>query len=235
MKVAIIPARGGSKRIPRKNIRLFCGKPMLAWTLEVAHSSGCFDQILVSTDDDEIAELARNHGAWAPFKRPAHLSNDHATTGQVVHHAYEWLKGQGFQPERYCTLYATAPFLQATDITACEALLDQPETDIAFAATSFPFPIQRALRILGNGSVEMFEPQHAQTRSQDLEKAYHDAGMMYWCSSRAMEESIPTFSQHARVYLLPRERVQDIDDEEDWQNAEAMFHALRVKKINPST
>lgn len=226
MKVAIIPARGGSKRIPRKNIKTFCGKPMIAWSIEAARSSGCFDEIIVSTDDDEIAEVARGLGASVPFVRPDDLSNDNAGTMVVVQHALEWLRKEGRHVKYVCCLYATAPFVTGALLRAGLAYLESGDCDYAFAVTSFPFPIQRAIRIDSHGRVEMFCPDHATTRSQDLEPAYHDAGQFYWGRAEAWWEARKIFGAGTRPILLPRHWVQDIDTEEDWARAEWLFRAL---------
>lgn len=227
MRLAIIPARGGSKRIPRKNIRLFCGKPMIAWTIEAAISSECFDLIVVSTDDAEVAEVSRRLGAEVPFMRPAALSDDHATTMAVVAHAVEWQSGTGDEPTEVCCLYATAPMLQAGDIRRGLDLLQTHDCSYVFSVTSYPFPIQRAVRLTSEGRVEMFDPRQFLVRSQDLEDAYHDAGQFYWGRAEAWIEQRPIFSSDAIPVILPRFRVQDIDTEEDWDRAEWQFQAMK--------
>lgn len=228
MRLAVIPARGGSKRIPRKNIKPFCGKPMIAWSIEAALQSGCFDQVMVSTDDIEIAGVARQYGALVPFVRPADLSDDHAGTTVVVAHAIDWFKQAGPQPTQVCCLYATAPFVTVTDIRRGLDCLDESGGDFAFSVTSFPFPIQRAIRINTRGRVEMFQPEHFNTRSQDLEEAYHDAGQFYWGQTDAWLQQRPIFGQASVPVLLPRHRVQDIDTSEDWERAEWMFKAMQA-------
>ena len=226
MKVAIIPARGGSKRIPRKNIKEFCGKPIIGWPIEAALNSKCFDRIIVSTDDAEIAEVARVYGAETPFVRPAELSNDHAGTIPVVAHAIQWLQANENPVGKACCIYATAPFVLATDLRLGLEILESSGADYAFSVTSFPFPIQRAVRITTENRVQMFQPQHFNTRSQDLEEAWHDAGQFYWGASSAWLSNKPVFSEDAAPVVLPRFRVQDIDTLEDWQRAENMFHLL---------
>lgn len=225
MNVAIIPARGGSKRIPRKNIRDFCGKPMIAWSIEAARESGCFERIVVSTDDAEIAEVARAHGAEVPFVRPAELSDDHAGTIPVIAHAIEQLTPT---PRLVCCIYATAPFVTADDIRRGRDLMQTPGVDYAFTVTSFPAPIQRALRIDEQGRAVMFQPENFDKRSQDLEPAYHDAGQLYWGRVEAWRAGRPVFGPNSLPILLPRTRVQDIDSTEDWERAELMFHAMRA-------
>lgn len=229
MNIALIPARGGSKRIPRKNIRPFRGRPMIAWSIEAARAAGCFDRILVSTDDEEIAAVARSHGAEVPFLRPAHLADDQATTKAVVLHAIHWCDQQGLAPQAVCCLYATAPFVQPTDLLAAGQLLGQaPTGSFVFTATSFAFPIQRAIHIDTAGCSAMFHPEHFNTRSQDLEEAFHDAGQFYWASPEAWATSRNLFDD-GRPLILPRWRVQDIDTEEDWTRAELLHQLLEAQ------
>lgn len=227
MRLAVIPARGGSKRIPRKNIKYFCGKPMIAWSIEAALSSGCFDEVVVSTDDQEIAEVAKTYGATVPFIRPAHLSDDHAGTIPVVRHATEWFQQSVRSPGQVCCIYATAPFIQIEDLRRGLELLCTSDCSYAFSVTSYPFPIQRAVRITNDGRVEMFDPEHFNTRSQDLEEALHDAGQFYWGTAQAWLEERVIFTPASVPVRLPRHLVQDIDTVEDWQRAELMFRALQ--------
>ena len=229
MKLALIPARGGSKRIPRKNIRPFRGRPMIAWSIEAARAAGCFDRILVTTDDEEIAAVARSHGAEVPFMRPAHLADDHATTQAVVIHSLEWCEQEGLAPQALCCLYATAPFVQPADLVAAGQLLELvPTGSFVFTATSFSFPIQRAIQIDAAGCSVMFHPEHFNTRSQDLEEAFHDAGQFYWGRPEAWATSRNLF-EDGRPLILPRWRVQDIDTEEDWTRAELLHQLLEQK------
>lgn len=233
MNLALIPARGGSKRIPRKNIRPFRGRPMIAWSIEAALAAGCFDRILVSTDDEEIAAVACSHGAEVPFLRPAHLADDLATTQAVVLHAIQWCEQQGLAPKAVCCLYATAPFVQPADLAAGAQLLQRaPTGSFVFSATSFPFPIQRAIRIDAAGRSAMVHPEHFNTRSQDLEEMFHDAGQFYWARPSDWENSHDIFKDGLPI-ILPRWRVQDIDTEEDWICAE-MLHQLveQVSSMN---
>jgi pseudaminic acid cytidylyltransferase len=227
MKLAIIPARGGSKRIPRKNIRPFCGKPMLAWSIEASRLAGCFDHIIVSTDDAEIAEVARSCGAQTPFVRPPELSDDHTGTIPVIAHAIEWVNRNVGPVDYACCIYATAPFVQAQDLQRGFHLLNSSGADYVFSVTSYAFPIQRAIRITADQRVEMFNPEHFGTRSQDLEEAFHDAGQFYWGQAQAWLAGKPLFSQDAAPLPLPRHRVQDIDTPEDWERAEWLFKAMQ--------
>lgn len=229
MSICVIPARGGSKRIPRKNIREFGGKPMIAWSIEAAQASGCFTRVIVSTDDDDVAGVAEACGAEAPFRRPPELSNDYIGTLPVVAHAVDWLGDQGEEPEFVCCLYATAPFVQAEDLkSGLQALQHNEDVDYALSVTSYPAPIQRALRLSPQGRVAMFQPEHFHARSQDLEKAWHDAGQFYWGRAAAWRKSTPIFSGRSVPIMLPRHRVQDIDTPEDWRQANWLFAALHA-------
>ena len=229
MKLAVIPARGGSKRIPRKNIKMFCGKPMIAWSIEAALQSGCFDKVIVSTDDEEIAEVARQYGASVPFMRPAELSDDYTGTIPVIRQAIEWCNANGFDPQQVCCLYATAPFISPEDLRRGLGILEQTGCQYAFSATSYAFPIQRAIRLTGTGHVEMFNAEHFNTRSQDLEESYHDAGQFYWGLASAWLQERMIFSPDSSVVLLPRHRVQDIDTPEDWIRAEWLYKAFQAE------
>jgi pseudaminic acid cytidylyltransferase len=221
LSVAIIPARGGSKRIPRKNARPFLGVPLIVRTLQVVRASGVFDRVVVSTDDGEVAALARDAGAEVPFRRPPRLSDDHTGTRPVIQHAIRQLEAaSGTQLGLVCAIYVTAVFMTADDLVRARRLLLDDSAAFVFTATSFPAPIQRALRRLPDGSCEMFQPEHRHTRSQDLEGAYHDAGQFYWGTRDAWLSDLPTFGPHSRLFVLPRWRVQDIDTPEDWQHAE---------------
>lgn len=226
MKIAIIPARGGSKRIPRKNIKAFHGKPMIAYSIAVAKQSGLFDKIIVSTDDSEIAEVARQHGAEIPFMRPENLADDFTGTVPVIAHAIEAVQALGWQVNEVCCIYATAPFLQADDLSKGLDLLTQHQGDYSFSATSFPFPIQRAIKLTQDQQVSMFYPEFEQTRSQDLQEGYHDAGQFYWGTATAFLAQKPLFSANSYAVLLPRVRVQDIDTAEDWERAERLYQII---------
>lgn len=224
--VAIIPARGGSKRIPRKNIRDFCGQPIIAWSIQAAIDSECFERVVVSTDDDEIAAVARACGAETPFLRPAALADDHTATIPVIQHAIERLEADGTTPARVCCIYATAPFITAADLRGAGRLHARVACDFVLPVAAFASPIQRALRITANDRLEMFQPHLFTARSQDLEPAYHDAGQFYWGRTAAWLSGQPLFSPGSTAYPLPRFRVQDIDTPEDWQHAELLFRAL---------
>jgi len=223
--IAVIPARGGSKRIPRKNIKDFFGKPLIAYSIEIALQSKLFDRIIVSTDDKEIAEIAEKYGAEVPFVRPKELSDDFTGTGDVVQHAISYLKKQNLNYDYVCTIYATAPLLQKNYLIEGFEKIHGSNAKQAFAVTSMPFPIQRTFRINQNGRCEMFTPEHFISRSQDLEEAYQDAGQFYWENTQIKSSEIP-FGKDSIPIILPRHLVQDIDTLEDWERAEYMYQIL---------
>jgi len=226
--IAIIPARGGSKRIPKKNIKTFFGKPLIAYSVQTALESKLFDKVVVSTDDDEIASIARKYGAEVPFMRPKTLSDDFTNTDDVIKHTLEWLKAEGETFELACTIYATAPLLQSKYLKEGYDALRNSTAVNAFSATSMPFPIQRTFKITDEGRCEMFTPEHYMTRSQDLEEAYHDAGQFYWTRINQISEDI-MFGKDSIPIVLPRYLVQDIDTLEDWERAEIMYKVLYKK------
>ena len=226
MRIAVIPARGGSKRIPRKNIKQFCGKPMIAWSIEAALKSECFEHVIVSTDDEEIASIAKNYGADVPFVRPDNLADDHTGTNPVIEHAIEWLICKGLNPDFICLIYGTAPFIRTLDIQAGLDLIVEKKCDYVVSVTSYAFPIQRALKINDDGKVEMFFPSNFKTRSQDLEESFHDAGQFTWGKTQIWLKGKPSFLANSFAIRLPMDRVQDIDTFEDWQRAEKMMQVL---------
>ena len=229
MQLAVIPARGGSKRIPRKNIKEFHGKPMIAWSIQAALNSGCIDEVWVSTDDEEIAAIAQTYGAKVPFIRPAHLSDDFATTADVMQHAVQECQIQYQQlPDYVCCLYATAPFVQQQDLLQGFELIQSKDLDYVFSATNYSFPIQRAIKIDSDGKVNMFSPEFFNTRSQDLEEAWHEAGQFYWGTAQAWLQKHTVFSPNSNIISLPSYRVQDIDTLSDWHRAE-MIASLMLK------
>jgi len=202
---------------------------MIAWSIDAALQSGCFDQVIVSTDDQEIAEVARQYGATVPFMRPAELSDDHTGTVPVIQHAIEWVNAQGQPVEQACCLYATAPFVSAEDINRGLDILDATQSDYAFSVTSYAFPIQRAIRLNDEGRVQMFNPEYFNIRSQDLEEAFHDAGQFYWGTADAWLQGRMIFGTGSVPVPLPRHRVQDIDTPEDWVRAEWLFKAMQAE------
>ena len=231
MNVAIIPARGGSKRIPRKNIRDFAGKPIIAYSIEAAKKSGLFGRIIVSTDDGEIAEVARGCGAETPFVRPSELADDFTGTKAVVKHAIQKLTESGYETRFACCIYATAPFLQPGYLKEGFEKLSGSNKYFAFSVTSFPFPIQRAVRINPGNGIEAVFPEYANTRSQDLEEIYHDAGQFYWGRIEGFLGDAALFSSASLPVVLPRHLVQDIDTPEDWHRAELMYRAWQLRTV----
>lgn len=230
MKLAVIPARGGSRRIPRKNIKSFNGKPIIAWSIQAAQDAEVFDRIIVSTDDLEIASIAKNYGAEVPFIRPDNLSDDYTGTIPVIAHAIEWHKIRGIHPTQTCCIYATAPFLRGADIRKGAELLDQTGADYAFSVTSYAFPIQRAIKLREDGRVEMFNSENFEARSQDLTDAYHDAAQFYWGRTQSWLSQKAMFASGSVPVVLPRHRVQDIDTMDDWQHAEILMQALKISQ-----
>jgi len=230
MKICVIPARGGSKRIPKKNIRDFCGKPIAAYSIEAAIASKCFDKVVVSTDDQEIADVAIEYGAEVPFMRPSELSDDFTGTNDVIKHAIKWYEDKGSVVSYICCLYATAPFVNEVYLNEAYEKLVSSKKSYAFSVTSFPFPIQRAIRINKGDEVEAIWPENIFKRSQDLEEAYHDAGQFYWGTNKAFCNNEVIFSSSSVAVLLPRHLVQDIDTLEDWYRAELMYQSMQLQK-----
>ena len=227
MNIAVIPARGGSKRVPRKNIKHFCGKPMIAWSLEVAKTSGLFHHIIVSTDDIEIAEICRQLGAEVPFMRPAQLADDYTSTTDVINHATQWALDHGWRVDAVCCIYPTAPFLEAEDLRKGFQALSEGDWAYVFSATDYASPVYRAFIQSEAGGVEMVFPEHFTTRSQDLPYVLHDAGQFYWGRVESWLSKTRVFSGRSLPLYVPRHRVQDIDTKEDWLRAELMFRAFK--------
>ena len=227
MNIAIIPARGGSKRIPRKNIKLFHGKPMIAYSIEAARKSKCFDKIIVSTDDQEIAEVAKKYGAEVPFIRPSLLSDDHTGTNDVIVHAIEFLKHSGIVLEYIACIYATAPFLTYQIIQKGMNLLEQhKDADYSVTVAKYPFPVQRALKLQQNGRLTLNDPEYAMARSQDLDEYCHDAGQLYCGRAESFKLKPTVFLGSVLPVYLDSKSIQDIDTPEDWDRAELLFEAL---------
>ena len=229
MNVAIIPARGGSKRIPRKNVRVFAGKPMIAYSIECALRSGLFERVIVSTDDGEIARVAREFGAEVPFMRPSELADDFAGVTEVVAHSTEYLRDQGAELSAVCCIYATAPFMRAEDLREGLARLEAGDLRYVFAATTFAYPIFRSFTENDAGELEMCFPEHFTTRSQDLPEALHDAAQFCWGRPEAWLSKARVFAPGSAVVRIPRWRVQDIDTEDDWARAESMAACLGIE------
>jgi len=230
MNVAVIPARGGSKRIPKKNIRHFCGKPIIAWPIAIAKKSGLFEHILVSTDDKEIAEVASHYGAEVPFERPDLLSDDYVGTTQVVSHSARWMIANDWKVEAICCIYATSPLLDPIDLSEAYNLLKTDKWDFVFGATEYVYPFQRSFKLQEDGSLKMFFPEYYHSRSQDLDLGYHDAGQFYWSSTDVWLENRMGFTERSTIVKIPPYRVVDIDTEEDWLRAELIFETLGLDK-----
>lgn len=225
MNLAIIPARGGSKRIPRKNIKPFFGKPMIAYAINAAQSSKIFDRIIVSTDDEEIAEVAIEYGADVPFMRPPELADDHTTTVPVIAHAITECQKMGLDIQNVCCIYPGVPFIAASELHAAYELLVRSNSSYVFPVAGFPSPIQRALRRLSDGTVIPFNPEYTNTRTQDLEPSYFDVGQFYWGKVSSWVEGL-SIHLNGSALVIPEWRAIDIDTSEDWFRAEIIFKSL---------
>ena len=222
MNLCILPARGGSKRISRKNIKPFAGKPMIAHAIGLALDSGLFQHIVVSTDDDEIAEIARAHGAEVPFTRPAALADDHAPTAPVIAHAVTECESYGWKIDSVCCLYPCVPLLQLGDLKAGLDLLNESQAPYSFAIAEFSSAIQRALKRNEDGRTSPFELKNQSLRTQDLPPAYYDAGQFYWGTKNAWLTN-PHIHASGVGVIVPHWRIVDIDTPQDWQRAEQIF------------
>ncbi|HRK57022.1 MAG TPA: pseudaminic acid cytidylyltransferase [Burkholderiaceae bacterium] len=229
MKLAVIPARGGSKRIPRKNIKHFGGKPMIAHAIAAAQASALFTHILVSTDDEEVAHIARTYGAETPFMRPSNLADDHTPTVPVIAHAIREVTTFGWVVDCVCCIYPCNPFLRPQDLEQALALLHSSHADYVFTITEFPSAPQRALTRHADGRLAALYPAHELARTQDLAPSYHDAGQFYWGTRHAWLNN-PRIHSNGMGLVIPRWRVIDIDTPEDWQRAE-MLYPIVAKSI----
>ncbi len=223
MNAAVIPARGGSKRIPGKNIRPFANRPMICHSIAAARASGLFDAIVVSTDSEEIARVARDCGAETPFLRPASLADDQTPIAPVLLHALAELEARGRGVDNLCLIYATAPFLTPEALREGLRVLEERRADAVFSVTSFPAPVQRALTLDARGRLRMLWPEHEVTRSQDLPQAFHDAGQFHWVRASALRATGRLYMENAYPVIIPRHLSQDIDTPEDWDRAEMLF------------
>lgn len=231
MRLAIITARGGSKRIPRKNIRQFCGEPIISYSIRAALDAKCFDEVMVSTDDVEIAESAKKYGATVPFMRSAQTSSDYATTAEVLLEVIQTYHLRGVQPKLACCIYPTAPFVTSSSLKEGFNLLSRKdEVETVMPVTRFSFPIQRALK-LKEGMLSMFQPEHLSTRSQDLEPAYHDAGQFYWFRVQPFMKTQKLIGAQTAGIVLPEWQVQDIDNEDDWLLAEMKYRFIEERQL----
>lgn len=225
--LAVIPARGGSKRIKNKNLREFCGRPILEYSIEAALKSGLFDKVIVSTDSHAIAELARANGAEVPFVRPSEIANDTATTAEVLVHALDWYAQQGIEWKWFSCIYPTAVFVELDQLNAAARLLKESGAPAVLTVCRFEYPIQRSVRINREGTLEWNWPEHELTRSQDLEEAFHDAGQFYMWPTENFRSNPRLMPSGARLYLLDSKQVVDIDTEEDWEMAEQIYRVAK--------
>ena len=226
MSICVIPARGGSKRIPRKNIKTFCGKPMITWSIEAAQKSNIFSQIIVSTDDNEIATLAKSMGADVPFIQPREFADDFTPTGDVMAHACRWMMGEGMSPSLICCLYPTAPFVKPSDLEQAAAIMATGNWKYVFTVSEYSSPVFRSFTQDPGGGVSMLFPEHFDTRSQDLPSVYHDAGMFCMGTLDAWVKRFRVFGEYAYPMKIPSCRVQDIDTPEDWDRAEILAKTI---------
>lgn len=229
-KLCIIPARGGSKRIPRKNIKNFLGKPIIAYSIEVALQSNLFDEVMVSTDDTEIAEIAKRYGAKVPFIRSNRNANDYATTVDVINEVLLQYKKSGKSFKAACCIYPTAPFIFENKLKEAFDLLEINNFDCVFPVMEFSFPIQRALKKNSDNKMSLFQPEHLNSRSQDLEKAYHDSGQFYWFKTKEILEKGKLWTDNTGVIVIKESEGQDIDTPEDWKLAEIKYKLLHEKE-----
>jgi pseudaminic acid cytidylyltransferase len=225
MKICVIPARGGSKRIPGKNIKLFLGKPIIAYSIEAALKAGIFDKVIVSTDSEKIASVARKYGAETPFVRPAQLSDDFSGTTEVIAHAITWLQSKGEKIDLVCCVYATAPFLASETIIKGMKIIEETNKKYSLTVAAFPSSIHRAFRV-DNNQIDMFWPSNFNVRSQDLEEAYYDAGQMYCGKAEAFLENVPFYTNDSVPIILSSFLVQDVDTLGDWVMAELKYKVL---------
>ena len=227
--LAIIPARGGSKRIPRKNIKLFLGKPIIAYSIEAAIKSDLFGNVMVSTDDQEIADIAKSFGASVPFLRSKENANDFASTVDVLKEVLTNYKKDEKSFECACCIYPTAPFITATLLKESYDKLIKENLDSVFPALQYSYPIQRALKLNRNNKMEMFYPEYLNTRSQDIEPAFHDSGQFYWFKTLALEAKGKLWTNNTGIVIVPEMECQDIDTMEDWMIAEYKWKLLNAK------
>lgn len=228
--LCIIPARGGSKRIPRKNIKLFLGKPIIAYSIEAALNSGLFDEVMVSTNDFEIAEIAIKYGATVPFLRSEKTSNDFATTFDVVEEVINSYREKGIESEKVCCIYPCAPFVNEKKLDEAYNLFVKENYDTVFPVMQFGFPIQRALQMDNFGKISFFYPEYALIRSQDLVSSYHDAGQFYWMNVGSCIKQQKIITANTGSIVISELEGQDIDNEVDWKLAELKYELLQSTK-----
>lgn len=225
MNIAVIPARGGSKRIPRKNILPFGGKPMIAYAIAAARESGLFEHVVVSTDDDEIADVALKHGATVPFRRPKELADDQTVTVPVIGHAAQWFVDQGQAPTAVCCIYPCVPLLRAQDLRGAFELFQQRQAQYVYPVVAFHSSPWRAMTKPEGQPMSFVYPEYELTRTQDLPRCYYDAGQFYWGRTAAWTSGLRMHS-NGHGYEIEGHRVVDIDTPEDWKRAELIARAL---------
>ncbi|MGB3908709.1 MAG: pseudaminic acid cytidylyltransferase [Methanomethylovorans sp.] len=229
--IVIVPARGGSKRIPHKNIKFFCGQPIIKYSIDAALESGCFDEIMVSTDDEEIAKIAKKYGAKVPFLRSEFNSNDFATVADVLKEVIEKYEQNGIYYNYLCCIFPTAPFISPERLKEAMSLLIKTGADCVLPVTRYSYPIQRALKIENDRAIMLWSENYAK-RSQDLAPTYHDCGQFYCMRVESLLKQMKLFAEYTVPIILPESEVQDIDNEEDWKIAEIKYKLLRTKIKN---
>ncbi|MBN1637368.1 MAG: pseudaminic acid cytidylyltransferase [Ignavibacteriales bacterium] len=228
--IAIVPARGGSKRIPRKNIKDFLGKPIISYSIAAALDSNLFDEVMVSTDDNEIAEIAKEHGASVPFFRSGKNSNDYATTADVLIEVLNKYKENNKNFDYLCCIYPTAPFITKEKLYETFSMILEEQVDSVIPVVKYSYPIQRSFRITSNNRLEYIQPENIHKRSQDLQPIYHDAGQFYWCKVNTFLRKKYLITKDNLPYILNKLEVQDIDTEEDWEIAEIKYQILKRRE-----
>ena len=224
--IAIIPARGGSKRIPKKNIKDFLGKPIIAYSIEMAISCKLFNKVIVSTDDQEIKDVAIKYGAKVPFIRPKEIADDFTGTHEVIGHAVKWLEDNDKKMDYVCCIYPTAPLIEKEDLIKGYEIIKTGKWNSVIAATNFSYPIFRSFENLTDGGLKMIFPEYYNSRSQDLPEVYHDAGLFYWAKPEIWKKKPERFSEKNSIVKIPNYRVQDIDTIDDWKKAEIAFEII---------
>lgn len=228
MNIAIIPARGGSKRIPKKNIKLFNGKPIISYAIETALSANIFDKVIVSTDSDEIATVAKKYGAEIPFLRSKSLADDFSGIHEVISDSLKQMRAIGLQYDYACCIYATAPFIDRRDLVQGYEKIKTNNKKVVIGATNYSYPVQRSFFVNSSSEIEMLFPERFNSRSQDLDEVMHDAGQFSWASSKTWLEDAIGFGKHHDIVIMPRWRVQDIDTIEDWERAELIAKLIQA-------
>jgi len=231
MKIAVIPARGGSKRIPKKNIKNFCGQPIISLAIRAAQKTKIFDKIIVSTDSKIIAKIARKYRAEVPFLRPKKLSDDKTGTAEVIAHAIKWLKKNNYKPTAVCCIYPTSALIFPKDIKDAYKKFSSGKWNYVFSATSFVTQIQKAFQKNKKRGLKMFFPKMSNKRSQDFKKAYHDAALFYWGKPESWIKNKKIYSKNSAIKYIPRWRACDIDTFEDWEQAEIFYKSLLKKNF----